>query len=1238
MVVATWLAPGHAAAGHGPVHTPCAEGNFSSAANTSRNTYSESGASFNCASCPPGATSMMAGSADISRCECSVGYAQIFHGGNSTHANASGIQCRACEPGTFKNVTGNTSCAVCPENSYSGAASASCTKCVDNSHALAGSANKSACKCNLGYEGEPGAPCTIPQCAEGEFNPDSEKPFETYVLRCRTCPLNSFSNGGRSGIASCVCKPGFTGKSGGPCHACQVGEYKKEIGGAACSICSANSYTEREYAAITCLACPNNSIALEGSVGPTSCTCNEGYSGKDCLIFRPQNLRAECSPANSFRKFEMQLMFKAEADSDVQLALVKSKLSKEISRYFGRNSSLDNSFATATNKRSSVYDISLIVKVQGNPQKLTASKADLSTTLTSFLKQRGLSNVQVADILVKCGAGFTSSDAAGSSECIPCPRGTYKQLLDNSECLACPTASTTSKEGETDVSKCSEWAGQRLSRKTAEEAGQIISLVVGCLVGINSLTPVVMAFSRTWDVGDAWSESSLALQSNGLGNIWGWSSTMALITQVQLLQVIARIGGTHGQVGLFHLSKSLGWINFEYENASFWGDWRDAHITRFSPFDGSVQVETCSPEFLLPMLDKLVWCCVLLASVSLLRQSLCLLLDRVLGILPPDRMHFPSWEGPVVLLEFIALCTSVFAAVVSGCSPWMYVGYASLGTLTIFLVAYAIVLAQHVFSQHIVFESYDATSDQASKQPTLFEMQKSLQGASNISQKVLCVLEWYLARGLKGTWNNGNIDSWSVKFFVSDYAHHAWGFGLWVLAKKGLLVAAITVLDGRNSAIMSIIVLTIDLLLVLSLRPHASKVVSFSECISSVTNWLAVLNLCLLQWPGTLPLQLGEETAFVLALLGTCLGGIVAGLEAFMAALSLVLGFLGGCGMVLTKLFFSPTRSAPGNEPAPIVFTDVAQDWTLTPRSAGDVSQSMGSGQQPGTNNPLAHQDLDSQCMLQSDPAVLAAWYRQLAEYHEGLAKARGMSESDPVKQLSAINLRTTTDPNGAISIERKNSPNVGSEPSRITGMDSLQIPPSLLTPATTFSHRSVTSTPRNFSNDVGAGRASRVPVQRASRSTDKDGAESSTGDWRPARCAPKSADPPAPPPELSSMAQMSPRISDGAMHSAPARHSTPGLLQPRSPSPLRLSDREMTPVASTSPHHFVGRPDSRVSFDDPFAQLSTSRNHHGDTSIRGISSNQQRLIDPLLPLSIPPAPSYPAPAPPVGDWDNGFA
>ena len=48
-------------------------------------------------------------------------------------------------------------------------------------------------------------------------------------------------------------------------------------------------------------------------------------------------------------------MFKAEADSDVQLALVKSKLSKEISRYFGRNSSLDNSFATATNKRSSVF-------------------------------------------------------------------------------------------------------------------------------------------------------------------------------------------------------------------------------------------------------------------------------------------------------------------------------------------------------------------------------------------------------------------------------------------------------------------------------------------------------------------------------------------------------------------------------------------------------------------------------------------------------------------------------------------------------------------------------------------------------------------------------------------------------------------------------------------------------------------------------------------------------------------
>ena len=463
-----------------------------------------------------------------------------------------------------------------------------------------------------------------------------------------------------------------------------------------------------------------------------------------------------------------------------------------------------------------------------------------------------------------------------------------------------------------------------------------------------------------------------------------------------------------------------GWFNFEF-GVSFFG----LSSTSQSLMVTSPPSDVCGFETLAPTLDKLLWCAIILAAVAVVRLCLALFVWVVWKEVP-RAMHFPLWEGPVFLVEFIAVCVSTFSAIATSCGEWMVIGYLVLSMVPVaFVCLSAIVLGRHLQREHMVYEPYDAKADPPRVPPSFAEMKKYLQGSTGIVPKAMHLREWYLAVEARGWWKDGSENAWGLQFLVRDYVGSAWFFGIWVLVKKVLISAATTVVGGHGSAIMCIIVQTFDTLLILGLRPYVSKITCLSECLASLTNWFAYLFLGLLAWPGSTPLQLGEMTGCVLALTGTGFAIIAASVEALMAALTImyhIFAGLGECigmsGPYIQKCCFgTPAARTIEGDDGPIFLTSVASDWIEPEQQTTDVSLSMGYPFYVPGNPGLSYPQ---------DPAVLAAYYRQLADYHQMMSYSMKAStgSADPgssvVSPVSMSTAPTTFYNAGAVQTQNR--------------------------------------------------------------------------------------------------------------------------------------------------------------------------------------------------------------------------
>ena len=214
----------------------------------------------------PEYSSAAAGSSGHTNCTCNAG---------STQRDA-GI-CMRCMPGTYKNATGSTPCAVCPANSNSSE----------------GSTSNTACQCNPGFTGFNGGTCT--QCDAGKFKIGtgeavctncSSGQYSTTIGAtsdvCQGCQVNSNSPSSSDEHTDCICNAGFTGADGGHCPECAAGKFKNETGDSACTECLQGQYsTVIAATSDVCQGCQVDSISPSSSDEHTDCICNAGFTGDD---------------------------------------------------------------------------------------------------------------------------------------------------------------------------------------------------------------------------------------------------------------------------------------------------------------------------------------------------------------------------------------------------------------------------------------------------------------------------------------------------------------------------------------------------------------------------------------------------------------------------------------------------------------------------------------------------------------------------------------------------------------------------------------------------------------------------------------------------------------------------------------------------------------------------------------------------------------------------------------------
>ncbi|KAJ1471156.1 hypothetical protein T484DRAFT_1601495, partial [Baffinella frigidus] len=205
-------------------------------------------ASTTCQDCPLNTLSAT-GSDALIDCTCLAGY-----------IGDDGVECTACEAGTYKIATGTGTCTSCLANKYSTIVAATlntCQVCPPNTFAPVGSDAQIDCTCLAGHTASfNGMECT--PCGAGTYktatgtgtctpcNLDtySSSIAATVVDTCIACPSNTSSTQNSVDLSNCTCIAGYIGDDGTPCTACAKGTYKIATGEGFCTPCAADSYSD----------------------------------------------------------------------------------------------------------------------------------------------------------------------------------------------------------------------------------------------------------------------------------------------------------------------------------------------------------------------------------------------------------------------------------------------------------------------------------------------------------------------------------------------------------------------------------------------------------------------------------------------------------------------------------------------------------------------------------------------------------------------------------------------------------------------------------------------------------------------------------------------------------------------------------------------------------------------------------------------------------------------------------
>jgi len=184
---------------------------------------------------------------EYTTCICSAGYTK-----------SSSDECVACAVGTYKVITGNVACKICPGNSSS-------------------PTGNPACSCKPGFQGFPA--CDV--CDIGYFTS-----MFNNTLYCLQCPGGKTSSMNSTSTADCACPPGSVEAPANVCTPCPPESY--EFGGV-CTPCGQQSNAPQGSTQCSC---------NQGSIRGTDdiCTCDKEYS-----LISPNTEICQPCPLNSYK-------------------------------------------------------------------------------------------------------------------------------------------------------------------------------------------------------------------------------------------------------------------------------------------------------------------------------------------------------------------------------------------------------------------------------------------------------------------------------------------------------------------------------------------------------------------------------------------------------------------------------------------------------------------------------------------------------------------------------------------------------------------------------------------------------------------------------------------------------------------------------------------------------------------------------------------------------------------------
>ena len=244
------------------------------------------------------------------------------------------------------------------------------------------------------------------------------------IPSCGACPASSTSAVASPSILSCECLPGHTGANGQQCVACAAG-----------------TYTETPMPALTCTACPPNTISPPTSGTLSACACNSGYTGPDggtctpCAQneFKASTGSASCTPCSSNAQ--------SPAASNISTACRCN------AGYSGNDGAACSACEAGTYKtgagpgtctpcdsdRSSPAGSTIANACVCNA--LHGSQADISSPTGTICVLCGQNTVKLnTSSTCQCVAGYTGPD---NTACTMCAAGKYKIALGDAACSNC---------------------------------------------------------------------------------------------------------------------------------------------------------------------------------------------------------------------------------------------------------------------------------------------------------------------------------------------------------------------------------------------------------------------------------------------------------------------------------------------------------------------------------------------------------------------------------------------------------------------------------------------------------------------------------------------------------------------------------------------------------------------------------------------------------------------------------